>query len=111
MAAGARRPDVKVNAARIDESEDQWQIVRDPREEGRQAGGRRRHLDAHGADHDLQADELQRDVRHRRDQPGHRHGKRQPAVAEAAAHEIGGRDVAVLPAHRPQRGNTTNVIG
>ena len=52
--------------------------------------------DAQSADHDLNADELQRDVGHGRDDAGDGDGKRQPAVAEAAAHEIPGGDVAVL---------------
>ena len=46
-------------------------------------------------------DELQSDVRHRCDNTGDGHGQREPAVAEPAAHEIGGRDVVVLVADVP----------
>ena len=59
-------------------------------------------LDPERRDDDLQADELQRDIGHGGEQAGHRDRQREPAVAEAAAHEIGRRDVAVLAAHRPQ---------
>ena len=58
--------------------------------------------DAHGADHDLQADQLQRDIGHRRDDAGDGDRQRQPAIAEAAAHEIGRRDVIVLVADVPE---------
>ena len=58
--------------------------------------------DAERADHDLNADELQGDVGHGRDDAGDGHGQRQPAVAEAAAHEIAGGDVAVLVADVPK---------
>ena len=52
-------------------------------------------------EHGLDADQLQRDVRHRRDEAGDRHGERQAAGAEAAAHEVGRGDVAVSVADRP----------
>ncbi len=58
--------------------------------------------DAHGADDDLQADQLQRDIGHGGDDAGDRHRQRQPAIAEAAAHEIGRRDVVVLVADVPE---------
>ena len=57
---------------------------------------------AHAGDDHLQADELQRDVRHGRDDAGDGDRQRQPAVAEAAAHEIGRRDVVVLVADLPK---------
>ena len=87
----------RAQAARIgegrkdDEGDDQRQI-------GREAGAG----DAHRADDDLQADQLQRDVRHGRDNAGDRDGQRQPAIAIAATHEIRRRDVAVLVADVPE---------
>ena len=47
-------------------------------------------------------DQLQRDVGHGRDDAGDRHREREPAVAEAALHEIAGGDVAVLVADVPE---------
>ena len=58
--------------------------------------------DAEPADDDLQADQLQGDVGHGRDDAGDGDGERQPAIAEAAAHEIGRGDVVVLVADVPQ---------
>ena len=52
--------------------------------------------------HHLNADKLQRDVRHRRQDAGERNRQRQPAIAEPSAHEVGGGDVAVLVRHRPK---------
>jgi hypothetical protein len=72
------------------EGNDQRQIGHDPRAR-----------DAESADHDLDADELKRDVRHGRDDAGDGHRQRQPAIAEMAAHEITRRDVAVLVADAP----------
>ena len=57
---------------------------------------------AHSGNHHLQAHELQRDVRHGRDDAGDGHRQRQPAVAEAAAHEIRRRDVIVLVTDLPK---------
>ena len=54
------------------------------------------------ADDHLHADQLQRDVGHGGDDAGDRDRQREPAVAEAAAHEIGRRDVAVLVADVPE---------
>ena len=54
------------------------------------------------ADDHLQADQLQRDIGHGRDDAGDGHRQRQPAVAEAAAHEIRRRDVVVLVADVPE---------
>ena len=53
-------------------------------------------------EHGLDADQLQRDVGHRRDEPGDRDGEREDAGVVAAADEVGGRDVAVPVADRPQ---------
>ena len=50
----------------------------------------------------LDADELERDVRHRREEPGDGDGERQPARAEPAPDEVGRRHVAVTVAHGPQ---------
>jgi hypothetical protein len=60
------------------ECDDQWQI-------GRKPSAR----DAERPNHDLQADELQGDVRHRRDNTGDRYSQRQPAVAKPSADKIG----------------------
>ena len=56
---------------------------------------------AERSDHDLQTDELQDDVRHRRDDAGYRHSLREPAITEPAAHEIARCDVMVLAADVP----------
>jgi hypothetical protein len=58
--------------------------------------------DPHRLQHGLDADELQGDVRHRRDDPGDRDHQRERAGAEAAADEVGRRHVAVPVRHRPQ---------
>ena len=50
----------------------------------------------------LEADELQRDIRHRRQDAGRRDRKLQSFVAVAAKHEIGGGDVAMFLRDRPQ---------
>ena len=50
----------------------------------------------------LEADELQRDVRHRRQDAGRRNRKLQPFVVVAAKHKIGGGDVAMFLRDRPQ---------
>ena len=68
----------------------------------RQIGSKARARYAERADHDLDADQLERDIRHGRDDAGDRHRQRQPAVAEAAAHEIARGDVAVLFANIPE---------
>ena len=52
--------------------------------------------------HDLDADKLQRDVWHGREDAGERDRQREPAVAEPPAHEVGRRDVAMLVRDRPQ---------
>src|SRR5712671_5249726 len=72
------------------ERDDQRQISRKP-------GARH----AERADHDLQADELKGDVGHRRDDAGNRDCQGEPAVAEAAAHEIARSDIVVLMANVP----------
>ncbi len=58
--------------------------------------------DAHRADDDLKADQLQRDIGHGRDNAGDAHRQRQPAIAVAAAHEIARGDVVVLVADVPE---------
>ncbi len=87
----------RAQAARIGEGGEN-----DEGDDERQVPGQARAGDAHRADHHLDADELQRDIGHRRDDAGHRDRQRQPAVAEPAAHEIGGGDVAVLVHDAPQ---------
>ena len=74
-----------------DEGDDQRQVAREPRGLHPEAG-----------DHDFEADELQRDIRHGGRETRERDGQGQPAIAEAPPHEIGRRDVAVAPADRPQ---------
>ena len=68
----------------------------------RQVGGESGPRDPERADHDLNADELQRDVGQRRHDSRDGHGERQPAVPEPAAHEIRRRDIAAPVAHVPQ---------
>ena len=74
-----------------DEGDDQRQVAAE-------AAG----LDAHCADHDLDADKLQRDVWHGREDAGERDRQREPSVAEPPAHEVGRGDVAVLVRDRPE---------
>ena len=50
----------------------------------------------------FEADQLKRDVRHRRQDAGRRNRKLQTFVAVAAKHEIGGGDVAMFLRDRPQ---------
>ncbi len=57
--------------------------------------------EADDLEHRLDADQLERDVRHRREEAGDGDGERQPARPEPAAHEVGRGDVAVPVAHRP----------
>ena len=58
--------------------------------------------DAHHLEHHLHADQLERDVGHRREDAGDRdRGGQRPAVV-AALDEVGGRHVAVPVAHRPE---------
>ncbi len=52
--------------------------------------------------HDLDADQLQRDVRHRRENAGERDRERQGSAAEAPHHEVRRRDVPVLVRDRPE---------
>ena len=61
--------------------------------------------------HHLHADELKRDIGHRRDDAGDGDRQRQRAVSEAAAHEIGSGDVALCFGDRPQPGKTMNSNG
>ena len=58
--------------------------------------------DAHHVQDGLDADELERDVRHRGEDAGDRDRQRQALGAEAAADEVRGGDVAVLVRDRPQ---------
>ena len=52
-------------------------------------------VQAQRRDHHLHAHQLQRDIGHGGDDAGDRDRQRQAAMAEAAAHEIGGGDIAV----------------
>ena len=87
----------RAQAARIGEGGEN-----DEGDDQRQIGGKAGPDDAHGADDDLKADQLQRDIGHGRDDAGDGHGQRQPAIAEAAAHEIARGDVVVLVADIPE---------
>ena len=53
-------------------------------------------------EHDLNADELERDVRHRREDAGDGDGEGERGAVEATADEIGGGDVAVFVRHAPK---------
>ena len=57
--------------------------------------------EADDLEHRLDADQLQRDVGHRRDEARDGHGEREAARAEPATHEVGRGDVAVPVADRP----------
>ncbi len=63
---------------------------------------------AHRREDDLDAHELERDVRHRREDARQRHGQREEPAVEAPAHEVGGGDVSVAvrdaphPRHRDE---------
>ena len=57
---------------------------------------------SHRVEHGLDADELQRDVGHRRDDAGDRDGEREAAAVVASADEVGRRDVAATLRDRPQ---------
>src|SRR5690606_18723920 len=54
------------------------------------------------ADDDFDADQIQRDIRHRRDNAGDGNRSGQPARTVAHADEIGRRDAAVAMRDRPQ---------
>ena len=58
--------------------------------------------ESHRGEHHLHADELQRDVRHRRQHAGEGDGEREPMAAVAGFDEIRCRHVVVLVAHVPQ---------
>ncbi len=75
------------------ERHEQRQVLGEPVAAAAQAG----HLE-----HGLDADQLERDVGHRRHEPGHSDGEAEAAVVVPAADEVGGRDVAVPVADRPQ---------
>ncbi len=76
------------------------------RDEQRQVLGQERRVvtaaDAHHLEHHLDADELQRDVGHGRQQAGDRDRQRERLGAEAAPHEVGRRHVAVPVRDRPE---------
>ena len=61
--------------------------------------------DAGHLEHGLDADELERDVGHRRHEAGHRDGQREAPAVVASADEVGRRHVAVAVADRPQPGH------
>ena len=77
-------------------------LVRVGREDHEREDQRPFALDAHRPQHRADADELQRDVWHRRDDAGDRDHQRERRRAVAATHEVRRRDVAVLVRHRPQ---------
>ena len=75
-----------MNAASTRERDEQRQVLGQPVVAATQAD----HLE-----HGLDADQLERDVGHRRHEPGHSDGEAEAAVVVPAADEVGGRDVAV----------------
>ena len=87
----------RAQTARIGEG-GQYHEGNEQRQIGRKSGAG----NAERADHDLDADQLQGDVGHGRDDAGDGDRQRQPAIAEAPAHEITRRDVAVLVADVPE---------
>ena len=60
------------------------------------------HADAHDLEHDLDADELQRDVGHRREDAGEGDREGEAAAVVAPLHEVGRGDVAVAVRDRPE---------
>jgi len=92
MTAGAPPGGVGVGRQH-DERDQQRQILGERAPPTAQAG----HLE-----HGLDADQLQRDVGHRGDEPGDRDRQRQLPGAVAAADEVGRGDVAMSVADRPQ---------
>ena len=95
----------------FDERDHRWRaqaaLVGEERENHEGDGDRRmRHdplaVEAERQNDLLEADELQRDIGHRRQNAGRRNRKLQPFVAVAAKHKIGGGDVAVFLRDRPQ---------
>ena len=60
--------------------------------------------EAHHLEDHLDADQLERDVRHRGEDAGERHDERERPAVVAALHEVRRRDVAVPVGHRPQPG-------
>ena len=57
---------------------------------------------AERADHHLHADDLERDIGHRRDNARQREGEREQPAAEAVADEVGGGDMAARARDLPQ---------
>ena len=94
MTAGARRPRGVGVERQDEEGDEERQVLGDPVAAA---------ADARDLEHGLDADELQRDVGHRREEAGDRHGEGEPARAEPAADEVGGSHVAV-PVRRPTTG-------
>ena len=72
------------------------------RDEQRQVPDEAAAVDAHGAQHGFQTDQLQSDVRHGGDDPGDRDQQREQVRGVAAADEVGRGHVAVGAGHRPQ---------
>ena len=59
-------------------------------------------MHAKARQHNFDADQLQRDVRHGRDDAGGCNGERQGAAVKTAAYKIGCSDIAMFARHRPQ---------
>ncbi len=82
------------------EGDEQWQVARDAAA-----------ADPERPDDDLQPHQLQSDIGQGRGDAGQSDRQGQPAIAEAAAHEVRYRDVAVPMADLQMRGNTMKKMG
>jgi len=76
--------------------------IRIEREDHERDDERRLARHAEPLDHDLHADQLQRDVRHRRDDARQRDGSGKPFAAVLAVHVVGSRDVVLRMRDLPQ---------
>ena len=97
---GDRRRGAQPGHVRVDRQHEEGDEQRQVLDVGVGRGG----ADPHHGEHRLDADQLQRDVRHQRQDAGEGHRQRQPAGAVPAADEVAGRDVVVHPGDRPQPG-------
>ena len=95
MSAGARRPEEYVYAASRANAMNSGRSLLEP-------AGVLAAAEAQDVEHRLDADELQRDVRHRREDAGERDREPQRLGVEPALDEVGRRHVAATVRDRPQ---------
>ena len=87
-----------------DVGEDREHQERDEQRQVLDVGVGRGGADAHHGQHRLDADQLQRDVRHQGQDPGEGGRQREATGTVPAADEVGRGDVAVHPGDRPEPG-------